>query len=94
LQKTVRYSRVATNLFVSLRTVPAASFLGWQPGGCDQAVTFNFLHAAYHGRKTMTRKSEDDREESRMNKDQMKRVKKESREEGRQRRNKEERQCR
>jgi hypothetical protein len=47
----------------------------------------------YHGRKTITRKREDDREECRMNKDHMKRAKKESRDEGRQRRNKEERQC-
>jgi hypothetical protein len=46
------------------------------------------------GRKTITREKEDEREECRMNKNHMKTAKKESRDEGRQRRNKEDRQCR
>jgi len=44
------------------------------------------------GRKAITREREDDPEECRMNKDQMKRAQKESRDEGRQTQNKAERQ--
>jgi hypothetical protein len=45
-------------------------------------------------RNTITRERKDDPEECRMNKDQMKRAKKENRDEGRQRRNEEDGQCR
>ena len=71
-----------------------SSFLvGSREGAIEMWRSISCMHHC-DGRKTITGEREGDLEECGMNKDQMKRAKKESRDEGRQRRNKEDRQCR